>query len=171
MEVSYLLTDIFLIEIWDDCKESGETEDEPRDDPVKYFPVPAVLDPLNLLYYWQKRTPGKTNLANIDVSEEDDAHWEESVNTGDEVSVRTRRQYNIEPSWPLTGWLGYLHYEAAGHLDHKSVEDQRNVEQGQAAVNKYHLVDQRRWELVAHLAEQGDVDDAEQTGTDDGYYL
>ena len=40
----------------------------------------------------KKRTPGRTNLANIDVSEEDDAHWEESVNTGDEICVQTRRQ-------------------------------------------------------------------------------
>ena len=40
----------------------------------------------------KKRAPGWTNLANIDVSEEDDAHWEESVNTGDEICVQTRRQ-------------------------------------------------------------------------------
>ena len=31
-----------------------------------------------------------TDVTNIDVSEEDDAHWEESVNTGDEVCVHTR---------------------------------------------------------------------------------
>ena len=41
---------MFLIEIRDDCEEGGETEDEPRDDPVKYSPVLEVLDPLHLLY-------------------------------------------------------------------------------------------------------------------------
>ena len=53
-----------------------------------------------LVSYW----PPPPDLTDIDVSEEDDAHWEESVNTGDEVSVRTRRQSNIEPGRPLTGW-------------------------------------------------------------------
>ena len=85
---------MFLIEIRDDCEGGGEAEDEPRDDPVEYCPVLQVLNPLHLTYYWQRRTPGQTNLAYIDVSEEDDAHWEESVNTGYEISVQTRRQVN-----------------------------------------------------------------------------
>ena len=48
------------------------------------------------------------------------------------------------------------------------MQDQGDVEEGQAAVHKYHLVDQRRWELVTNFAEKWNVDDAEQAGADDG---
>ena len=67
-----------------------------------------------------------TDLTHIDVSEEDDAHWEESVNTGDEISVQTRRQVKT-----VTGRVtGYLRDEGAGRLYLKCrMQDEGNVEQ------------------------------------------
>ena len=43
------ITDMLLIEIWDERHGGGETEDQPSDDPVKYGPVLRVLDPLHLM--------------------------------------------------------------------------------------------------------------------------
>ena len=86
--------------------------------------------------YW----PPPPDLTDIDVSEEDDADWEESVDTGDKASVQTRRQSNNVSGWEME----YLRDEGAGHLYDKSMQDQGDVEEGQATVHKYHLVDQRR---------------------------
>ena len=66
--------------------------------------------------------------------------------------------------------MEYLHDEGAGHLDHKAMQDQGDMEEGEATVHKDHLVDERRWELVANFAEKWDVDEAEKAGADHGRY-
>ena len=59
----------------------------------------------------------------------------------------------------------YLRDEGAGHLYHKPMQDEGDVEQGQTAVHEDHLVDERRGELVSNLAEEGEVDQPQQSGT------
>ena len=67
--------------------------------------------------------------------------------------------------------LNYLHDGGAGQLDDKPVQDQGYVEQGQAAVHEDHLVDEGGAELVADFAEEGDVDESEESGAYHGGYL
>ena len=45
------------------------------------------------------------------------------------------------------------------------MQDEGDVEQGQTAVHEDHLVDERRGELVSNLAEEGEVDQPQQSGT------
>ena len=49
------------------------------------------------------------------------------------------------------------------------MQDEGDVEQGQTTVNKDHLVDERRGELVPDLTEQGDIDQPQQAGADPGH--
>ena len=86
------------------------------------------------------------------------------------LTQETKYAYKLERRQVKTVTVtGYLRDEGAGHLYHKSMQDEGNVEQRQTAVHEDHLVDERRGELAANLAEQGDVDQPQQAGTYPGH--
>ena len=85
------LSDVVLVEVGDESEGGGEAEDQSSDQSVEDLPVPHIFDPLNL----SRRKvnllhvlPDKPDLADVDISEENDPDWEESVDAGHEVSVQ-----------------------------------------------------------------------------------
>ena len=85
------LSDVVLVEVGDESEGGGEAEDQSSNQSVEDLPVPNVFDPLNLA---RRKVdpllvlPDKADLADVDISEENDPDWEESVDAGDEVSVQ-----------------------------------------------------------------------------------